>query len=124
MSAGDHDRLLARTSHLPHLLAALLVDNAFRGGIEGIAAGCGGGFRDATRMAAGSDDIWHDIVRTNADALTAELASISGRAESLRRLIAEGRFDEIRGFLARCRELRRGLYKGNSGKSPLSGEQA
>src|SRR5262245_35803614 len=54
MDAEDHDRALARTSHLPHLAASALAATV-SGELLGLAAS---GYRDATRLAAGSPDVW------------------------------------------------------------------
>jgi prephenate dehydrogenase len=124
MSPEAHDRLLARTSHMPHLVAALLVDLAFGNEAEGTRDACGTGFRDATRMAAGSEDVWHDIVKTNADALVSELDAFISAAAELRGCIASGRLDEMKAFLARCRAIRAGLYRSGPGKSASGGKGA
>jgi len=117
MSPEAHDRLLARTSHMPHLVAALLVDLAFGDEAEGTRDACGTGFRDATRMAAGSEGVWHDIVKTNADALVSELDAFIAAAADLRGGIASGRFEDVKAFLAKCRAIRAGLYRSGTGKS-------
>jgi len=118
MTPSEHDRLLAKTSHLPHLAAAMLVELAFGGeDAGGVRDACGAGFRDATRMAAGSEDVWHDIVRTNAGALAEEMDKLAGIASRLRADIAAGRFDRIREFLGRCRAIRADLYRSGNSKS-------
>ncbi|MBM4149907.1 MAG: prephenate dehydrogenase/arogenate dehydrogenase family protein [Lentisphaerae bacterium] len=122
LAPGAHDRILARTSHLPHLAAAMLVDNAFARGADGVEEACGSGFRDATRIAAGSEEVWHDIVRTNAEALTEELDSLIGRAVCLRDMIADGRFGEVRAFLASARRRREAMRGGR--KAPDGTRQA
>ncbi len=109
MDAAEHDRIIARTSHLPHMAAALVALCAGRGGFDGesVSALCGPGIRDTTRVAEGSPDIWHDIALTNRDAIVAELESMGDAlAEMVRRLRAED-FDGVRGLLAEAREARR-----------------
>ena len=78
MSPGDHDRMLARTSHLPHVAAALLVAAVSRGGVA-VSEFCGSGFRDTTRVAEGAPEIWMDILATNRAAVADELRAL--RAE-------------------------------------------
>jgi prephenate dehydrogenase len=65
MNPDQHDRLVARTSHLPHLVAALLVETSGREGADDVKSLIGPGFRDTTRIAGGAPDMWHDIVRSN-----------------------------------------------------------
>ena len=78
MTPADHDRMLARTSHLPHVAAALLVAAVARGGAA-VADFCGSGFRDTTRVAEGAPEIWMDILATNRTAVADELRAL--RAE-------------------------------------------
>ena len=110
ISAVEHDRLMARTSHLPHLLASLLAVTIGRGD-ESAAVGpfCGTGFRDTSRVADGSPDVWHDIVSTNAPAITEELRQLRDQLDMLIRWTDAGEFDRIKKFLAAGRDFRRAL---------------
>ncbi len=73
MDAAAHDHAVARTSHLPHLAAALLSQVAGRKPAAAtLSALCGAGLRDSTRIAAGSPRVWRDIVATNVEALSKE----------------------------------------------------
>ncbi len=100
-----HDRLVARTSHLPHLMAALLVEAVNRDG-DWVLGFCGPGFRDTTRIAAGSEDIWHDIVKSNATAVRDELDVLRAGIDGLCGLIDAGDFEAVRGLLADSRRKR------------------
>jgi len=75
LTPQNHDQLVARSSHLPHLLAAQLVNHVL-GGQPGRApaALCATGFRDTTRIASGSPEMWRDIAVANAKNLRRELA--------------------------------------------------
>lgn len=108
LEAAEHDALVARTSHLPHLVAALLVMAAAR---PPAAAGpfCGPGFRDTTRIAGGSPDMWHDIVKTNRAALLAELRAFGSDVERLTGLLEREDYDGIKGLLEEARTRRAGL---------------
>jgi prephenate dehydrogenase len=72
---GAHDRLLALTSHLPHVIANLLVNQAGAGRIDGHdpLAASGGSFRDMTRVAGANPRIWVDIFLDNREALAAAI---------------------------------------------------
>src|ERR671934_166339 len=94
-----HDRLVALTSHLPHALANLLVNQAGATRIEGHEplAGAGGSLRDMTRVAGANPRIWVDIFVDNAGPLRAALAEHRRRVEQLEGGLEAG----DAGFLAR-----------------------
>jgi prephenate dehydrogenase len=103
LDPAEHDRIVARTSHLPHLIAALLVGSAGRDVTPKLKALIGQGFRDATRIAAGSPEMWHDIVKTNQSALVAELHEYDLALRELIRLIEGNQFDAVKDLLERLR---------------------
>lgn len=86
IDAGAHDRLMARLSHLPHVLANVLVSGAARAlereqrGLDGGLLGAGPSFRDATRVAGANTAIWVDIYLSNGEAL---IEAIDEAIESL-----------------------------------------
>src|SRR5919199_6919584 len=94
-----HDRLVALTSHLPHALANLLLNQAASTRADGHdpLAAAGGSLRDMTRVAGANPRIWVDIFLDNADALAGALAEHRRRVEQVERALAEG----DAGFLAR-----------------------
>ena len=94
-----HDRLVALTSHLPHALANLLLNQAGTSRIEGHdpLAAAGGSLRDMTRVAGANPRIWVDIFLDNAEALGVALADHRRRVEQVERALAQG----DAGFLAR-----------------------
>lgn len=94
-----HDRLVALTSHLPHALANLLLNQAGVSRIDGHdpLAAAAGSLRDMTRVAGANPRIWVDIFLDNADALAGALAEHRRRVEQVERALAEG----DAGFLAR-----------------------
>jgi prephenate dehydrogenase len=101
MDAGRHDRILARTSHLPHLAAALLSAVVAReDAADEIAPFCGTGYRDATRLAAGSPLIWKDIIASNRPAVCAELRALADETGRLLKLIESGELDAVERWLA------------------------
>jgi len=106
LGAAEHDALVARTSHLPHLVASLLVSVAGRGQTDAARSFCGPGFRDTTRVAAGSPELWHDIVKTNRDALLAELKILNTELAALTAMLEVGDYEGIKTLLAKGRALR------------------
>lgn len=64
MDPAAHDRAAAAVSHVPHVAAAALVELAARGEPAFLAL-CAGGFRDTTRVAAGSPELWTAILSQN-----------------------------------------------------------
>ncbi len=101
-----HDRVMARTSHLPHLVASALVAAVCREGCSELSAFCGSGLRDTTRVAAGSEEIWHDIAKTNATWLHRELKAFGRVLDEMTRLLEREDFDGMRAFLAETRQTR------------------
>lgn len=104
-----HDILVARSSHLPHLISALLVVTAGRNSPVDLPKFCGPGFRDTTRIAAGSPDMWHDIVKTNRDAILAELHAYNNELAGLISAIEKQDFGRVKFFLEHARMLRQEL---------------
>ena len=94
-----HDRLVAVTSHLPHALANVLLNQAGASHVEGNdpLAAAGGSLRDMTRIAGANPRIWVDIFLENKDALAVALAEHRRRVEQLEAALAGG----DAGFLAR-----------------------
>jgi prephenate dehydrogenase len=104
LAPDAHDEIIARTSHLPHLVAAALTETVDREG--DIAPFCGPGFRDTTRVAAGSEDVWHDIVKTNIGAIRSEVDRFGQEIATLRELLDREDLAGVRAFLAAAREKR------------------
>jgi prephenate dehydrogenase len=84
IDAETHDRLMASVSHLPHVLANVLVAQAARALEAERLPPTGPSFRDATRVAGASSAIWGDIYLSNADALVAAIDDAIGRLEEVR----------------------------------------
>jgi prephenate dehydrogenase len=94
-----HDRLVAVTSHLPHALANVLLNQAGATRVDGPEplSAAGGSMRDMTRVAGANPRIWVDIFLENRDALIAELAEHRRRVEQVEAALEAG----DAGFLAR-----------------------
>lgn len=121
MSAEHHDQVLAATSHLPHILAFALVDHlaAMDDRME-IFAYAAGGFRDFTRIASSSPEMWRDIACANRQALTEVLDGYLQDLTQLRTAIAQGdagAIETVFGRAKRARDKLIDLAGPNSGSS-------
>jgi prephenate dehydrogenase len=90
IDADAHDRLVALTSHVPHVLANVLVNQAGATNVEGHEplASAGGSLRDMTRVAGANPRIWVDIFLENADAIREALAAHRRRVEQVEEALA------------------------------------
>ena len=100
MSPAEHDLAVARTSHLPHLLAVLVAGRLADAPPEHLALS-GQGVRDVTRVAAGDPGLWQQIVALNAEALHTLLAEVREELEVLQRAVADGDRAVLAGLLQR-----------------------
>lgn len=88
MTAQQHDGIFAAVSHLPHLLAFALVDElASRKNAAQLFDFAASGFRDFTRIAGSSPEMWRDISLANRDALLGELDAYAGELQTIRTLL-------------------------------------
>jgi prephenate dehydrogenase len=97
IEADTHDTILALVSHLPHVLANVLVSQAaatLAAGEERLPA-TGPSFRDATRVAGASSAIWTDIYLSNSDTLVAQIDETLARLGTVRELLLAGDGDSI-----------------------------
>jgi prephenate dehydrogenase len=101
-SPAAHDRAVARISHLPHMLASLIMLLPGKNDLEVSASG----FRDVTRLASGDPEMWRDILLTNRSAVLSALDSFSKDTAALRDLIDRGDGEAIEKFLTRSKRRR------------------
>lgn len=88
MSAENHDAIFAAVSHLPHLLAFALVDEiASRQNAEELFSFAASGFRDFTRIAGSSPEMWRDISLANKTALLSEITTFESKLSQLKQLL-------------------------------------
>ena len=107
MEAGRHDAIFAATSHLPHVLAFSFVELlADRAESEEIFSNAGGGFRDFTRIASSSPQMWHDIVRANADEVLQLLKAQITQLQQVQQLIEQGQWSALKDRFERARVAR------------------
>ena len=114
-----HDRIFAAVSHLPHLLSfALVSEIASRPEAAELLGFAAGGFRDFTRIAASSPEMWRDISLQNRDALLAELDRYGARLAVFRELIARGEGAGLERLMAEARSARHAWAAGTRRPSP------
>ena len=120
LEPAAHDRVFAAVSHLPHLLAFGLVDAfAARPDADDIFRFAASGFRDFTRIAASSPEMWRDISLANRDALLAEVAAFRTQIDRLAEMIAAGDGAGLEAVFARARKARRD-WEARSGATPTA----
>ena len=112
MEPGHHDRVLAITSHLPHLIAYTIVGTAtdledhLQSEVIRFSAS---GFRDFTRIAASDPTMWRDVFLHNKDAVLEMLGRFSEDLAVLTRAIRFGDGDTLHKHFTRTRAIRRGI---------------
>jgi prephenate dehydrogenase len=108
VSPDEHDRLVAVASHLPQVLASVLMDYAATLDDAPLRVAAGG-FRDVTRVAASDPELWVGILTENRVAVLDALDGFAGRLSSLRSAIDKERWDGVRGLFESARASRRAL---------------
>lgn len=106
-----HDALVAVVSHVPHLTAAALmgIADARAGEHAALLRLAAGGFRDMTRIAAGTPTIWPDICAENGPAIIEVIDRLSDELTRLRGLVAGGDREDLLATLERAQAARRNL---------------
>ena len=103
-----HDAIFAAVSHLPHVLAfALVAELAARPDADAYFDHAASGFRDFTRIAAGSPEMWRDIALANREALLAEMDRYGEALKNARALIAAGDVQALAALFERASVARR-----------------
>jgi prephenate dehydrogenase len=111
LTAEDHDRLVAVVSHVPHLVAATLMNAATVGAEHdrALLRLAAGGFRDMTSVAAGHPGIWPDICTENAGPIVAALEALVHELTLMRDRVADQDRDSLFGVLQSASLARRNL---------------
>ncbi len=112
LDPAHHDRILAITSHLPHLIAYTIVGTAddLGGHLNAeVLRFAAGGFRDFTRIAASDPTMWRDVFLNNKEAVLEVLARFQEDLFYLQRAIRWGEGDKLFDLFTRTREIRRAL---------------
>jgi len=112
LDAVLHDRIFAAVSHLPHLAAFALVDElACRTDSDAFFRFAASGFRDFTRIAGSSPEMWRDIALANREALLIELDAYLTALQALRQSVAAGDADALLEMFSRARAARENWMK-------------
>jgi prephenate dehydrogenase len=113
IDADTHDRLLAAVSHLPHVLANVLVSQAARtlAGGEQPLPRVGPSFRDATRVAGASSSVWTDIYLANRVAIAEEIEETVARLQGVADALRAGEAAAVESWNEQAREDRRRLLE-------------
>ena len=107
LTAQQHDEVFAAVSHLPHLLSfALVHDLAQRDNRDQLLSFAASGFRDFTRIAASSPEMWRDICMANRDALLNELGSYMQELENIRAALSDGDAEKLQEIFSLARDVR------------------
>lgn len=112
MEASHHDRVLAITSHLPHLIAYTIVGTASdleEDTKSEVIKFSAGGFRDFTRIAASDPVMWRDVFLNNREAVLEILQRFTEDLTALQRAIRWGEGEQLQDHFTKTRAVRRGI---------------
>lgn len=108
MDALQHDEAVARTSHVPHIVASALVNLLDNN--EALRPMIGLGFKDTTRIASGRAELWRDICLTNAEPIARALEIFESQCADVRKAIQSGDAEGLLQFFEYARATRDGLF--------------
>ncbi|MFA6291934.1 MAG: prephenate dehydrogenase/arogenate dehydrogenase family protein [Victivallales bacterium] len=108
IDSKKHDMTVAHTSHVPHIVAAILAltalgDGRTRGQRE---SGCAGGFRDTTRIASSAPQMWREIIENNREAVIEALGEFENNLKSFRENISKAEYSKLEKKLQSAKDLR------------------
>ena len=108
MDAAAHDRILSAISHLPHMIAYTLVSTVAASGEKNIdfLKYSAGGFRDFTRIASSSPEMWTEVCAMNKDNVVGMIENFQRQLEALKRLIAQGDFKGVKETFESAKKIR------------------
>ncbi len=113
LAADFHDNIVAYTSHLPHLIAFVLSDTVLsfiqkeKESGNGTFSLIGSGFRDSTRIASSSPDIWTDIFLMNNENIAASLEDFIASANILKGFLETGDEESLRNIITKITDSRK-----------------
>jgi prephenate dehydrogenase len=119
LTPATHDLLVSRSSHLPHVMAATLANLVLHPAQPRIqAAVCANGFRDTTRIASGSPEMWRDIALANRKNLGRSVDAFVAELKKFRRALAKADAVTIAKFFATAKQRRDDWCAGGASPSP------
>jgi prephenate dehydrogenase len=122
VDAGTHDRLMATVSHLPHVLANVLVGQAARALLEERQRlpATGPSFRDATRVAGTNPAVWRDVFLSNHAAIAAELEAFVDELRGVLEQLQSSDAGALEAWIERARSERQRLLELELAGGPVS----
>jgi prephenate dehydrogenase len=125
LTAQEHDRVFAAVSHLPHLLAFALVDDiAKKPHADLLFQYAASGFRDFTRIAGSSPEMWRDISLANREALLQELDAYMAQLVQVRSMLAASNGSALEAVYANAQQARQDWMRAiEAAERPRPGEQ-
>ncbi len=106
MDAQAHDRHAAYISHMPHALSYALANSVMaQEEREAIIALAGGGFRDMSRIAKSSPNMWRDIFEQNQEHLVEAIASFQSELDRCRTMVENGEWNDLYNWMAEANRL-------------------
>jgi histidinol-phosphate aminotransferase len=111
MDASTHDRILARVSHAPHMIAYALASavGETRAGDRRVSSYAGTGFEDTTRIAGSPAALWREIALANREEILTALDEFQAQLGALGELIRQGDGAQLERALGTARQRRRSL---------------
>lgn len=107
----EHDHIVALISHIPHVMAGLLVNMVGQNHNKSYLSYIGGGFRDTTRIASGNPHMWRDILLMNRDEICNGLGKLEKILKSFRESLVEANKDHLLKELTDAKETRDSIPK-------------
>lgn len=119
LAPAEHDKLVSRSSHLPHVVAAQLVNLILSPQHPAAQRTlCANGFRDTTRIASGSPEMWRDIALANRQNLSRTLRSFMSGLQDFREALEKADASAISRFFEQARE-RREVWSKRAGEDEM-----
>jgi prephenate dehydrogenase len=119
MTPKAHDALVSRSSHLPHLVAAALVTTVLEAKRAArVTPLCASGFRDSTRIASGSPEMWRDIGLSNRREILSALDAFESELKKFKLALRESDAAALAGLLNQAKARRDAWKPSDSGTSP------
>lgn len=106
-SPKEHDKMVSKVSHLPHIMAAALMNN-LQQNQEALSL-AGGGLRDTTRIAASNPALWEDILIFNHESVLADISHLIEQLQLYQTAIVNNYGSTLQQYLAEAQQLRKNL---------------